>query len=90
MVGDSLLGGTQPLTLDACENIDWLSTCITGFYIEYAAFYHGMFTLCMGCCGMYMCIIDRVTIMDSDETGPCTPVYAVRCAWASTPVPHHH
>jgi hypothetical protein len=38
MVGDALLGGTQPLTLDICESIDYLSTCITNFYIEYAAF----------------------------------------------------
>jgi hypothetical protein len=35
MVGDAVLGGAQPPTLDACESADCLSTCITDFYIEY-------------------------------------------------------
>jgi hypothetical protein len=49
-----------------------LTTCITNFYIEYVAFYHGMFTLCGrggGCYSAYMCIPDRVTITDSDGMG---------------------
>jgi hypothetical protein len=44
MVGDALLGGMQPPTLDASESIDCLSTSITDFYIVYVAFYHGTFT----------------------------------------------
>jgi hypothetical protein len=90
MVGDALLGGTQPLTLDPFETIDCLSTCITDFYIEYVAFYHGTFTLCEGCYGAYMCIPDRVTITDSDGMCPCTRVYDVGCTWVSMIVPHHH
>jgi hypothetical protein len=58
MVGDALLGGTQLPTLDAYESIDCKSTCITDFYIEYAAFSHGTFTLCGGCYVAYMCIPD--------------------------------
>jgi hypothetical protein len=81
-------GGTQPPTLDACESINCLSSCITDFYIEYAAFYHGMFTLCGGCYDAYMCIPDPDTITDSDGIGPYTRVYAARCAWASAVVPH--
>jgi hypothetical protein len=58
MVGDALLWGMQHPTSDACDSIDYLSTCITDFYIEYVAFHHGMFTLCRGCYGTYMCIPD--------------------------------
>jgi hypothetical protein len=81
-------GVPQPRTLDACESIDCLSTCITDFYIEYATFYHGTFTLCRGCYSAYMCIPNQVTIMDSDGMGPCTRVYTVGRTWASTTVPH--
>jgi hypothetical protein len=88
MVGDALLGDTQPPTLDACESIDCLSTCITDFYKEYVTFYHGTFTLCGGCYGAFMCIPDRVTITDSDGTGPCIRVYAIGCIWGSMAVPH--
>jgi hypothetical protein len=28
--------------------------------------------------------------MDSDGTGPYTPVYAAGCAWASVAMPYHH
>jgi hypothetical protein len=48
MVGDALLRGMQHTTLDACDSIDYLNTCITDFYIECVAFHHGMFTLCGG------------------------------------------
>jgi hypothetical protein len=43
-----------------------------------------------GCYDVYMCIPDRVTIMDSDGTGPCTRVYVVGCKWALTVIPYHH
>jgi hypothetical protein len=89
MVGDALLGHTQPPTLDACESIDCLSTCITDIYVEYVAFHHVMCTICGWCYGTYMSIPNRVTIRDSDGMGPCTRLYGVGCAWASIVVPHH-
>jgi hypothetical protein len=33
-------------------------------------FYHGMFILCGGYYSAYMCILDQVTITDSDGMGP--------------------
>jgi hypothetical protein len=36
--GDTLLGDTQPSTLDACGGVDCLDTCIIDFYIERMAF----------------------------------------------------
>jgi hypothetical protein len=80
---------TQPPTLVARESIDCLSTCITNFNKEYAAFYHGMFTLCEGCYGAYMCIPDQVTITGSGGMSLYTRVYAIGCAWAPAAVPHH-
>jgi hypothetical protein len=54
--GGAMLGDTQPSALDACGGVDCLSTCITNFYIERVAFYHGMFTLRWKCYGAYVWI----------------------------------
>jgi hypothetical protein len=89
MVSDALLEGTQPPTLDACESIDCLTTCITDFYIEYVTFYLGMVTLCRGCYDAYKYIPDGVTITDSDGMGPCIQVYAAGCTWVFATMPHH-
>jgi hypothetical protein len=83
----TLVGDTQPPTLDACGGIDCLSTCFIHFYIEHVAFYHGPLTLCGECYSVSMCIHDQVITMNSDGTGPCTRVYVVGCTWASMAVP---
>jgi hypothetical protein len=41
-----------------------------------------MITLCWNRYGVYACIPGQATISDSDETGPRTRVYAIRCVWA--------
>jgi hypothetical protein len=91
MVSDTLLGGTQCPTLDACESIDCMSTYITDFYIEYAAFYHGMFTLYWGG-GVTARICVSLIELPLRIVMGWVPVlrYAVGCAWASMAVPHRH
>jgi hypothetical protein len=58
MGSNALLVDTQPPALDACGGIDYLSTCITDFYIDYVVFYYGTLTLCGKCYGVYVCIPD--------------------------------
>jgi hypothetical protein len=86
--GGTLLGETQPLALDAYRIVDCLGTCIIDFYTEHITVYQGMFTLCWGYYCPYACIPGRVTITDSDRTGPRTQVYVVRCTWSSAVVPY--
>jgi hypothetical protein len=52
------------------------------------AFYQGMLTLHWNYYGTYVCIPGQVTIIDSDETGPRTRVYAIRHVWAPTVMPY--
>jgi hypothetical protein len=88
VAGGTLLGDTQPLTLDAYGGVDCVGTCIIDFNIECMDFYPGMLTLRWNCYGTYACIPGRVTITDSDDTGSRTRVYAISCVWASTTVPY--
>jgi hypothetical protein len=85
--GDALLGDTQPPALDTCGGVDCLDTCIIDFDTEHIDFYQGLHTSCWNYYGAYTCIPDRVTIIDSDGTGPRTRVYAIRRAWAHVDMP---
>jgi hypothetical protein len=86
----ALLGDTQPSALNARGGAHCLDTCIIDFYIKCMAFYQGMLTSRWNYYSAYACIPGRVTIIDSDGTGPHTRVYPIRHISAPVAMPYLH
>jgi hypothetical protein len=58
------------------------------FLYTVCGFYQGRIALRWTYYDAYACIPGQVTISDSNGTGPCTRVYAIKCAWAPVVIPY--